>query len=83
VYRRKPLAELPLPVAGFMSTEATEDVAEKVWELNRAAASLGCRLASPFGTISFIALPVIPELKITDHGLVDVNRFKVVDLFIE
>ncbi|MCW3991559.1 MAG: amidohydrolase family protein, partial [Candidatus Bathyarchaeota archaeon] len=83
VYRRKPLAELPLPVAGLMSTEAVEDVAGKVWELNGAAASLGCGLASPFGTLSFIALPVIPELKITDHGLVDVNRFKVVDLFVE
>ena len=83
VYRGKTLAELPLPVAGLMSTEAAEDVAEQVRDLNRAAASLGCGLAAPFGTISFIALPVIPELKITDHGLVDVTRFKVVDLFVE
>ncbi|MFQ6054222.1 MAG: adenine deaminase, partial [Candidatus Bathyarchaeia archaeon] len=82
-YRGGAVAELPLPVAGLMSTEPAGDVAERASELNRAAASLGCGLASPFGTLSFLALPVIPELKITDHGLVDVTGFKVVGLFVE
>ncbi len=82
VYRGEPLAELPLPVAGLMSTGTAGEVADQVRELNRAVASLGCSLSSPFSTISFLALPVIPELKITDHGLVDVGRFEVVDLFI-
>jgi len=83
VYRGKPLAELPLPVAGLMSPDEAEVVAGGARELNRAAASLGCDLASPFGTLSFVALPVIPELKVTDQGLVDVASFKVVSLFVE
>jgi adenine deaminase len=49
--------------------------------LLKAAKSLGCNLPDPFMTLSFLSLPVIPELKITDMGLVDVNQFKIVPVF--
>jgi adenine deaminase len=49
--------------------------------LERAIRKLGCKLPDPFMTLSFLSLPVIPELKITDKGLVDVNQFKVVPVF--
>jgi len=49
--------------------------------LLRAARAIGCKLPDPFMTLSFLSLPVIPELKITDKGLVDVNQFKFVPLF--
>jgi adenine deaminase len=75
------LAELPLPVAGLMSEEPLEDVVEKFDKLEASAQEIGCTLPHPFGTLSFLALPVIPELKLTDKGLVDVSEFKVIDLF--
>lgn len=75
------LAELPLPVAGLMSELPAEQVAAQAREINAAAAGLGCTLADPLITLSFMALPVIPALKITDMGLVDVGRFELVDLF--
>jgi adenine deaminase len=81
VYHEKPLAELRLPVAGLMSDRPAEKVVEDLKRINEAAASLGCKLSSPFSTISFLALPVIPELKITDRGLVDVTKHKLVDIF--
>jgi adenine deaminase len=75
-------ASLPLPIAGLMSA-ASLPVVVGNWEaLGQAAKSLGCSLAEPFMTLSFLALPVIPELKITDLGLVDVKQFKHVPLFI-
>ena len=76
------LAALPLPIAGLMSDRPLEQVA-RGWEaLRQAASALGCRLPEPFMALSFLALPVIPELKITDRGLVDVTRFAHVPLFI-
>ena len=51
--------------------------------LQRTTRRLGCRLPDPFMTLSFLALPVIPELKLTDKGLVDVTRFKIVPVFEE
>lgn len=75
------LAELALPVAGLMSDRPPAEVAEKYIGLDRAAAGLGCTLESPFMTMSFIALPVIPELKLTDLGLVDVVEFRLVGLW--
>jgi adenine deaminase len=78
----KVLAALPLPLAGLISDQAAHMVAEQHTELHRAARKLGCTLPSPFMTLSFLALPVIPELKITDMGLVDVNSFKLVDLWV-
>lgn len=74
-------ASLPLSIAGLMSELPIGEVADGVERLNEAAARLGCVLPDPFMTMSFMALPVIPELKLTDKGLVDVNRFEVVDLF--
>jgi adenine deaminase len=75
------LAELPLPVAGLISDEPLPEVVERQKKLENAAAELGCRIEHPFGILSFLALPVIPELRLTDKGLVDVARFKIVDLF--
>ena len=74
------LAELPLPIAGLMSDEPLETVADAAAGLDRAAASLGSRLPAPFMTLSFLGLPVIPHLKLTARGLVDVDRFQVVSL---
>ncbi len=79
----KALAALPLPLAGLVSPDPVDTVARKVQELHRAAVQLGCKLDNPFMALSFLALPVIPRLKITDLGLVDVDRFQVVDLFVE
>ncbi|MFQ5860324.1 MAG: adenine deaminase, partial [Dehalococcoidia bacterium] len=68
----KALASLPLPLAGLLSTEPLEMVARRIEEMEALAAELGCRAPSPFSVLSFLALPVIPELKLTDRGLVDV-----------
>ena len=74
-------AGLALPIAGLMSPLTVEEVARGVESLNRAAGDLGCTLDDPFMTMSFLALPVIPELKLTDKGLVDVGRFEIVGPF--
>jgi adenine deaminase len=74
------IGELPLPVAGLMSDRPLEEVATRLEALQRLLAERGCRLSSPFMTLSFLALSVIPSLKITDHGLVDVDRFEIVPL---
>ncbi|MCK4356634.1 adenine deaminase, partial [Candidatus Bipolaricaulota bacterium] len=76
------LASLPLHIAGLISDRPLAEVAEKARELDRAARSLGCVLPAAFMTLSFLALPVIPSLKLTDRGLVDVDRFEIVDLFV-
>src|SRR5689334_9995645 len=73
-------AELPLPVAGLISQAPLEDVVVASQGCVTAAAKLGCTLSSPFQTLAFLALSVIPSLKITDHGLVDVDRFELVPL---
>lgn len=74
-------ASLALPIAGLMSDLSLKKIAESTVELNRAAADLGTRLQDPFMQLSFLALPVIPELKLTDRGLFDVSRFSHVPLF--
>ena len=71
-------AELALPVAGLMSEEPAAAVVERLDHLHAVVRELGSTLAAPFMTLSFLALSVIPELKITDHGLVDVERFAIV-----
>jgi adenine deaminase len=76
-------AELPLPVAGLMSPASLEEVVARNREVNQAAFSLGSYLEHPFMVLSFLALPVIPKLKLTDYGLVDVESFAQVDLFVE
>lgn len=70
-----------LPVAGLMAERSVSEMEESLSRLNQAARDLGSRLDDPFMALSFLSLPVIPELKITDKGLVDVNRFKIVDVF--
>jgi adenine deaminase len=77
------LASLPLPVAGLLSERCMQDVADGIDECIAAAHDLGCKLKDPFMTLSFLCLPVIPELKLTDRGLVDVNAFQFVPLFLE
>ena len=77
------LARLALPVAGLMSDKGLHEVAAMGKDLKQAAASLGCELPAPFMALSFLALPVIPHLKLTDLGLVDVDRFKIVPLFLQ
>jgi adenine deaminase len=76
-------ALLPLPLAGLMSPEPIEAVAKKLEELEEASNALGVTIKSPFMTLSFLALSVIPELKLTDRGLLDVTQFKPVDLVIQ
>lgn len=71
------LAEIPLPVAGLMSLASFEEVRAALIKLRAAAASLGVVLEEPFLQLAFLCLPVIPHLKITDHGMVDVDRFEV------
>jgi adenine deaminase len=76
------LAGLPLDVAGLMSTLPLADVKDRVQKLQEAARQLGCPLGAPFMALSFMALPVIPELKMTDKGLFDVGTFSHVPLFV-
>ncbi len=77
----KVLGALPLPIGGLMSEQSVARVHRALEGLHRTVRNLGCKLPDPFMTLSFLSLPVIPELKITDKGLVDVHRFKVVPVF--
>ncbi len=74
----KVLAELPLPIAGLMSHRSFEEVREALIPLRAAAKSLGTTLQEPFLQVAFLPLPVIPHLKITDRGMVDVDRFELI-----
>jgi adenine deaminase len=74
-------ASLALPVAGLLSEASLQDVARGMGSCIAAATEMGCRLDDPFMTLSFLCLPVIPELKLTDRGLVDVGEFGFVPLF--
>ena len=76
-------ARLALPVAGLMSDQPIEVVRQQMDELLAASRSMGSPLLNPFMALSFLSLPVIPELKLTDRGLVDVNQFQFVPLFTE
>ena len=75
------ISKLPLPIAGLMSDKDFNHVLEKCAELNNSAHSIGCSLEDPFMTMAFMSLPVIPELKVTDKGLFDTNKFDFVDIF--
>jgi adenine deaminase len=74
-------AELPLPIAGLMSDQPLDAVRHRMAALICAVQEFGCLLPDPFMILSFLALPVIPELKITDQGLFDVGQFQHVPLF--
>jgi adenine deaminase len=76
----KVLAELPLPVAGLLSDRPLGEVVVATRACVAAARELGCEVPSPFQSLAFLALSVIPSLKITDRGLVDVERFELVPL---
>jgi len=71
------LASLALPIAGLLSPEPLETVVAQMEKLDEVARKLGTSLPAPFATLSFMALPVIPELRLTDLGMVDVNQFKL------
>ncbi len=76
------LARLPLPVAGLLSELPIETVRDQYDVMIEAARELGNRMSDPFMVMSFMGLEVIPKLKLTDRGLVDVEQFKLVDLFV-
>jgi len=75
------VASLPLPVAGLMSARPIDEVVRDFDAVEQAARSLGATLPAPFAILSFLALPVIPTLKLTDLGLVDAEKGQFVDLF--
>ncbi len=79
---KKVLGKLPLTIAGLMTDKSLETVVKELEKLVKISKKLGCVLDNPFMTLSFLALPVIPELKLTDKGLVDVNKMKLVRLFV-
>jgi adenine deaminase len=76
------LARVELPIGGLMSNRPAPEVSEAVSALRGAARRLGSEAADPFTTMSFLALEVVPSLRVTDLGLVDVERFEVVPLFV-
>ncbi len=75
---RQTIDSLSLPVGGLMCARDPQDVAQTLERLRHLTLAMGCRLPEPFIQLSFLALPVIPSLKITDRGLVDVDRFQLV-----
>ncbi|MEO0067512.1 MAG: adenine deaminase [candidate division WOR-3 bacterium] len=79
----KKVAGVALPIAGLLSDKPAEEVVSSLKKLLEKAHIWGSRLENPFITLSFLALPVIPELKITDQGLIDVNRFERIELFVK
>ncbi len=76
----KLLARLPLPMGGLMSESSPAELRTKLTELKAASRSVGCELSEPFLQLAFLSLPVIPSLKLTDRGLVDVDQFKIIDV---
>ena len=82
VRHSKVIAELPLPLAGLISDRSLDFTAKKLREIEEAVRLLGVTLDHPFGVLSFLALPVLPALKLTDRGLVDVQTMRFVDLFV-
>jgi adenine deaminase len=77
------VAELGLPLAGLMSVLPAREVMAKMDQVNAAARALGSPLAAPFMTLSFVSLPTVPKLGLTDLGLVDVLSHKLTDLILE
>ena len=71
------LAQLPMPIAGLVSDQPVEAVRDMVDRMHTAFAPIGGTLEAPFMALSFLALPVIPSLKLSDQGLVDVERFEL------
>ncbi|MBN3395078.1 adenine deaminase [Clostridium botulinum] len=79
----KVLGLVPLPIAGLMSNKPLEEMAEMVEKLDSAWKEIGCDIVSPFMTMALIPLACLPELRLTNRGLVDCNKFEFVSLFVE
>jgi adenine deaminase len=79
----KVLASLALPVAGLMSEEPMVKVKEDLERLEDVARQVGITIDDPFMALSFVTLAVVPDIKLTDLGLFDVNKFKFVDVFVD
>ena len=79
----KKTESLQLNIGGIMTTRSVDSIADDYCNLNKLTATLGCTMKSPFMTLSFMSLLVIPDLKIGDSGLFDVNKFEPVSLFID
>ena len=75
-------AELPLPIAGLVSDRPLAEVIKGIADLNVAARAMGCELAAPFMTLSFLSLSPIPELKLTDQGLIDAVKMQRTELWV-
>jgi adenine deaminase len=75
-------AELPLPVAGLVSDRPLDEVIDRLENLNATARTMGCKLEAPFMTLSFLSLSPIPELKLTDQGLIDASKLCKTSLFV-
>ena len=73
-------AELPLPIAGLVSDRPLDEVIRRIAHLNATAQSFGCPLEAPFMTLSFLSLSPIPELKLTDQGLIDAVHLRTTSL---
>ena len=72
------LAELALPIAGLMTSRDSAEVCRRLTALRCATRALGCRIEEAFLQLAFLSLPVVPHLKLTDCGLVDVDRFELI-----
>lgn len=81
VVDEKLVGSLALPIAGLMSSRSVPEVRDELEAIIRTAKTMGCVLADPFMTLSFLALSVIPDIKLTDKGLVDVGAQKIISLF--
>jgi adenine deaminase len=75
-------AELGLPIAGLVSDRPLPEVLKRIDALNAAARALGCKLDAPFMTLSFLSLSPIPQLKLTDQGLIDAVHLRRTTLFV-
>ena len=75
-------ADMALTIGGLMSEGTAEEVAEQLDVMNNAAKALGCEMDAPFMALSFISLPTVPELGLTDKGLVDVINHKLIDVIL-
>jgi adenine deaminase len=80
VRKKTVVAQLALPFGGLMSLEEPEFIQKKLMELRKASQVIGCTLEEPFLQLAFLCLPVIPSLKLTDKGLVDVEKFQIIDV---
>jgi len=80
VSKRNVIAQLNLPFGGLMTPNEPSEVEKKLKELRSASKAIGCVLEEPFLQLAFLCLPVIPSLKLTDKGLIDVEKFQIIDV---